>query len=85
MYHYGKEALLLDVSETTAFVTYRTPVNKTRTSPDLSRLADIRHNLLISAPEDVSLEDVLNELRTIKEKYVNLPMILDYICEQDDA
>lgn len=80
-----KEDLLLDVSETTAFVTYRTPVNQTRASSDLSRLADIRDNLLISAPENVSLEDVLNELKTIKEKYVNLPMISDYICEQHDA
>lgn len=80
-----KEDLLLDVSGTTAFVTYRTPVNKTRASSDLSRLADIRDNLLISAPENVSLEDVLNELKTIKEKYVNLPMISDYICEQHDA
>ena len=47
-------------------------------------LFPIRKNLLISDPEYVSLDDVLNKLKTIKDKYVNPPMILDYFDEQDN-
>ena len=79
-----KEDLLLDVSASVAFVTYGNPVNQICTSQDLSRLAHIRKNLLINDPEYDSLDDVLNELKTIKDKYVNLPMFLNYFDEQDN-
>ncbi len=71
-----KEDLLLDVSETAAFISNRF-LDNADLPDEFNRCADIRDFLLSTAYKEISRDDVLNELKSIKEKYVDLPEILD--------
>lgn len=71
-----KEDLLLDVSETVAFISNRF-LDNADLPDEFNRCADIRDFLLSTAYKEISRDDVLNELKSIKEKYVDLPEILD--------
>lgn len=71
-----KEDLLLNVSETVAFISNRFLANADL--PDeFNRCADIRDFLLSTSYKEVLRDDVINELKSIKKKYVDLPEILD--------
>ncbi len=71
-----KEDLLLDVSETAAFISNRF-LDNADLPDEFNRCADIRDFLLSTSCKENSRDDVLNELKSIKEKYVDLPEILD--------
>lgn len=71
-----KEDLLLDVSETAAFISNRF-LDNADLPDEFNRCADIRDLLLSTSYKEISRDDVLNELKSIKEKYVDLPEILD--------
>lgn len=70
-----KEDLLLDVSET-AFISNRF-LDNADLPDEFNRCADIRDFLLSTSYKEISRDDVLNELKSIKEKYVDLQEILD--------
>ena len=71
-----KEDLLLDVSETAAFISNRF-LDNADLPDEFNRCADIRDFLSSTSYKEISRDDVLNELKSIKEKYVDLPEILD--------
>lgn len=71
-----KEDLLLDVSETAAFISNRF-LDNADLPDEFNRCADIIDFLLSTSYKEISRDDVLNELKSIKEKYVDLPEILD--------
>ena len=71
-----KEDLLLDVSETAAFISNRF-LDNADLPDEFNRCADISDFLLSTSYKEISRDDVLNELKSIKEKYVDLPEILD--------
>lgn len=71
-----KEDLLLDVSETAAFISNRF-LDNSDLPDEFKRCSDIRDFLLSTSYKEVSRDDVINELKSIKEKYADLPEILD--------
>lgn len=72
-----KDVLMEEVSATTAYIAYRTP--KEKITEDLKECSKLHHFLLETQPEDINFDEVINILRRLKEKYLNLPMYPYYI------
>lgn len=72
-----KDVLIEVVAQAQAVVTKRVDVNAPLTADEL-RLGEIRDFLYSNDPNDISYYEILDEIKHIKEKYVNLPIHSHY-------
>lgn len=72
-----KDVLIEEVSATTAYIAYRTPVDKD--SDDLKECSKLRYFLLSNEPEKISMKTTREKIKFLKEKYANLPVYQYYL------
>lgn len=78
-----KDVLIEEVSATAAFIAYRTPLNTK--SEDLIECSEIRENLLMTSPQNINKQNILNRLKSLKEKYLRLPVFSYYLDDSENA
>ena len=76
-----KDVLIEEVSATAAFIAYRTPLNTK--SEDLIECSEIRENLLMTSPQNINKQNILN--KSLKEKYLRLPVFSYYLDDSENA
>lgn len=72
-----KDILIEEVSATTAYIAYRTPIDKE--SDDLKECSKLRYFLLSNELEKINLMTAKEKLQFLKEKYINLPIYQYYL------
>jgi len=70
-----KDVLMEEVSGVAAFISERISVENI--PYELKRCGAIREFLLSNSPDDIDKESILQELSILKEKFVDMPVILD--------
>lgn len=78
-----KDVLIEEVSATASFIAYRTPLNTK--SEDLIECSEIRENLLITSPQHIDKQNILNRLKFLKDKYLKLPIFSYYLVDSENA
>ena len=78
-----KDVLIEEVSATAAFIAYRTPLNTK--SEDLIECSEIRENLLMTSPQNINKQNILNRLKSLKEKYLRLSVFSYYLDDSENA
>ena len=73
-----KDVLIEVVANTQAIISKRTPPNKPR-NDDQRFLSNLRDELYSTAPDKIDYQKTLDDVKNIKDKYVNLPVHSYYL------
>ena len=77
-----KDVLLDTISGFTAFIAYRTPPYTD--TDDLEECSLLMDKVLCSDPEQINKQNVLEKIRSLKNKYEGLPVFPCYLGEVKD-
>ena len=73
-----KDVLIEVVANTQAIISKRTPSNKPR-NDDQRFLSNLRDELYSTSPDKIDYQKTLDDVKNIKDKYVNLPVHSYYL------
>lgn len=73
-----KDVLIELVANTQAIISKRTPPNKPR-NDDQRFLSNLRDELYSTSPDKIDYQKTLDDVKNIKDKYVNLPVHSYYL------